>query len=94
MSIKIPMTWKCDPVPSETQLLVVGGKEGTVCGKTFPTEEEAKEAMQSIGKSIANGIVMGREVALFSWLERDDAKWFGLMCACQNPLGWWWSSWE
>ncbi len=35
--------------------------------------------MQSIGKSIAKGIVMGREVALFSWLERDGAKWFGLM---------------
>jgi hypothetical protein len=42
--------------------------------------------MQSIGKSIAKGIVMGREVALFSWLERDGAKWFGLMCACHNPL--------
>ena len=47
--------------------------------KTFRQEEEAKEAMQSIGKSIAKGIVMGREVALFSWLERDGAKWFGLM---------------
>ena len=79
MSIKIPMTWKCDPVPSETQLVAAGGKEGTVGGKNFPTEEEAKEAVQSIGKSIAKGIVMGREVALFSWLERDGAKWFGLM---------------
>ena len=47
------MTWKCDPVPSETQLVAAGGKEGMVGGKNFPTEEEAKEAMQSIGKSIA-----------------------------------------
>ena len=37
MSIKIPMTWKCDPVPSETQLVAAGGKEGTVGGKNFPT---------------------------------------------------------
>ena len=70
MSIKIPMTWKCDPVPSETQLVAAGGKEGTVGGKTFPTEEEAKEAVQSIGKLIAKGIVMGeRWLSSHGWRE-------------------------
>ena len=64
MSIKIPMTWKCDPVPSKTQLVAAVG------GKTFPTEEEAKEAVQSIGKSIAKGIVMEeRWLSSLGWRE-------------------------
>ena len=49
MSIKIPMTWKCDPVPSETQLVAAGGKEGTVGGKTVSEGSSLEEASVSIG---------------------------------------------
>ena len=59
-------------------------KRGRWVGKLFPTEEEAKEAMQSIGKSIAKGIVMGREVALFSWLERWHQMVWADVCVSQS----------